>query len=209
MKKYIIKDRDGERTSCLPSTYNSYGEAVKALVDYLHEENKYADAYKDAPYISPFEFKIEEEEIDVNEEIVGFYSACIALGIKPNKEFEVNLIGSDDTISLGAMSEFVREINPKHFDALVALNKLFTIAEAWNKEDDFVPDFSNKNQCKYFPWFMYNNDAKSFVFANTAYTVMMESGTFGPRLYFKSESRAEQFGKQFAHLYNKVFLLNK
>lgn len=30
--------------------------------------------------------------------------------------------------------------------------------------------------------------------------------SFGSRLCFKSSSRAEQFGRQFADLYNKVFL---
>ena len=95
-------------------------------------------------------------------------------------------------------------MNPRHLKALAALNKLFTIAEAWNKADDFVPDFSNQNQYKYYPWFVYDRDAAGFVAAvNTA------AGTnayFGSRLCFKTANRARQFGEMFADLYNEVFL---
>ena len=101
----------------------------------------------------------------------------------------------------------IKEINPKHIEALIALNRLFTIAEAWNKEDGFVPDFSNGNQCKYFPWFIYNNAAAGFVCAYTHYSPVYASAYLGSRLCFKTSERAAQFGKQFADLYNKVFLL--
>ena len=45
---------------------------------------------------------------------------------------------------------------------LIALNKLFTIAAAWNKLDDFVPDFSNEKQIKWIPMFSYCSDACTF-----------------------------------------------
>lgn len=98
------------------------------------------------------------------------------------------------------------DINPKHIEALIALNKLFTIAQAWNKEDGFVPDFSDWEQDKWFPWFVYNKDAAGFVCANTTYAPTFAYATVGSRLCFKSSARAAQFGKQFAELYNKVFL---
>ena len=98
------------------------------------------------------------------------------------------------------------DINPTHIEALIALNKLFTIAQAWNKEDGFVPDFSDCNQEKWFPWFKYDKDAAGFVFAYTYSTPTVASTIVGSRLCFKSSERAAQFGKQFADLYNKVFL---
>ena len=91
---------------------------------------------------------------------------------------------------------------------MIALNELFTIAEAWNKEDGFVPDFSDINQWKYFPWFIYNNDAAGFVFAATTYMATYANAYFGSRLCFKTEERARQFGEQFIDLWNKVLLIN-
>ena len=96
-----------------------------------------------------------------------------------------------------------------HIEALIALNELLTIAQAWNKEDGFVPDFSDCHQDKWFPWFRYDKDAAGFVSANTSNAPTDAFAHFGSRLCFKSSARAAQFGKQFAHLYNKVFLLNQ
>lgn len=98
------------------------------------------------------------------------------------------------------------DINPKHIEALMALNKLFTIAEAWNKSDGFVPDFSDTEQDKWFPWFKYDKDAAGFVYAFSDDALTHASAYFGSRLCFKTRERAAQFGKQFAHLYNKVFI---
>lgn len=102
--------------------------------------------------------------------------------------------------------DFWGSLNPTHFEALDALNKLFTIAQAWNIRDGFVPDFSNRGQKKWFPWFTYEKATKRFVFSSTVYTPTSAFANIGSRLCFKTQGRAEQFGKQFADLYNKVFL---
>lgn len=93
-----------------------------------------------------------------------------------------------------------------HQKALLALEKLIVIAEAWNKQDGFVPDFSNRNQSKYFPGFVYNDKAAGFVYAhaNSMRTYMW--AYFSSWLCFKSEERAEQFGKQFIDLWNDFLL---
>ena len=98
------------------------------------------------------------------------------------------------------------DINLKHIKALIALNKLFTIAEAWNKEDGFVPDFSDWEQDKWFPWFTYDKDAAGFEFAYTNGTPMIANANISSRLCFKTPERAEQFGKQFVDMYNEIFL---
>ena len=113
---------------------------------------------------------------------------------------------SENNLSLKDVGRFLEEINPKHIEALIALNQLFNIAEAWNKEDGFVPDFSDWNQYKWYPWFKYDKDAAGFVYANTNHTPTGANAYIGSRLCFKSKSRAEQFGKQFIELYNKVFI---
>ena len=98
------------------------------------------------------------------------------------------------------------DINLKHIKALIALNKLFTIAEAWNKEDGFVPDFSDWEQDKWFPWFTYDKDAAGFVFVGTNITPTYANASIGSRLCFKTPERAKQFGKQFVDMYNEIFL---
>ena len=207
MKKYIIKNADGSEQSEMQAIHESRKEAGETLMDYICDHNEDLDI-DDDDYLSPFDFVLEEVECkEVNEVITDFESARKALGGKPNTDFYVvkrKLSGK--VAQFEDVARLVTDINPKHLKALIALNKLFTIAEAWNKKDGFVPDFSNRNQWKYFPWFTYNNDAAGFVFANTFHTATYAGADFGSRLCFKSESRAAQFGKQFVDLFNKVFL---
>ena len=199
MKKYIIKNADGSEQTVMQAIHNSRKEAAETLMDYIRGQNDFWDI-DDDDYLSPFDFVLEEVECkDVNETITDFESARKALGLKPNDYTLFEHLPK-------FIARFISDINPKHIDALVALNKLFTIAQAWNKEDGFVPDFSDWNQEKWFPWFKYDEDVAGFVFASTASTPADAYAPFGSRLCFKSSARAAQFGKQFAKLYNKVFL---
>ena len=210
MKKYIIKNADGSEQSEMQAIHESRKEAGETLMDYICDHNEDLDI-DDDDYLSPFDFVLEEVECkEVNEVITDFESARKALGGKPNADFTVSKkILSGNVVQLNDVARLVTDINPMHIEALIALNELFTIAQAWNKEDGFVPDFSDWNQDKWFPWFKYDKDAAGFVFAYT-YNAPTDAGArFGSRLCFKSSARAAQFGKQFAHLYNKVFLLNQ
>ena len=194
MKKYIIKNADGSEQTVMRAICNSRKEAGRVLMRYLsyHNENWDVDSH-----LSPFDFTLEEVECpQVNEVVTDFKRARKALGLKPNTCYNLSEHGP----------KFVSDINPKHIEALIALNELFTIAEAWNKEDGFVPDFSDWVQDKWFPWFVYNKDAAGFECANTTYAPTFAYATIGSRLCFKSSARAAQFGKQFAELYNEVFL---
>lgn len=183
MKKYIIKNADGSAQNVMPAIYDTRKEAMLAILRYAIK------CVKDVDY------RIEEvEEDDAYERIPDFVSAISYLqakgllhkGIRP--------------------CDFAGSLNQNHFEALDALNKLFTIAQAWNLMDGFVPDFSDWGQGKWFPWFKYDKDAAGFVFAYTARTPSSAGANFGSRLCFKSSERAAQFGKKFADLYNKVFL---
>ena len=106
------------------------------------------------------------------------------------------------------VEKLVRELNPRHVDALIALNELFTIAEAWNKADGFVPDFSDNDQRKYFPWFVYDKDVAQFS-ADGSVWFAHESALLGARLCFKTIERAGQFGQRFAGLFNKFLMLDR
>ena len=192
MKKYVVKYANGEKTF---GEYNSRKEASDELMNYIHDFNNNFDG----EYISPFDFVLEEVECkEVNEVISDFENARKALDVESNSDFV--------SANIADVARLVNEINPKHIEALIALNELFTIAEAWNKEDGFVPDYSDWYQDKWFPWFKYDKGVAGFVRAATHNTNACASASFGSRLCFKTRERATQFGKQFAELYNKVFL---
>ena len=197
MKKYIVKN----------TLFGKFGNSAEAIQEFKKYINKfYGDAY--IPY---FDFEIEEVECDeVNEVITDFETARILLfGNDTFDHYQVSTrYGIVSLISSDKIARFANEINHKHFVALVALNRLLTIAEAWNKADGFVPDFSDWHQEKWFPWFKYDKDAAGFVCAHADSARMYASAFLGSRLCFKSSARAAQFGKQFEELFNKV-LINK
>lgn len=200
MKKYVIKYADGRDCREINS-YKSRNEASDALMKYLYSHNEYLSV-NDYNYLSPFDFILEEVECgDINEVITDFESAREMLGLKA-----LGFLNKFDDVT-----KLIGDINPKHIEALIALNKLFTIAEAWNKEDGFVSDFSDWEQDKWFPRFKYDEDAAGFVCADvqymsTHYTLTNVAAYINSRLCFNTSERAEQFGRQFADLYNKIFL---
>lgn len=210
MKKYIIKYADGSEQDCMVATHKTPKEAGEELMEYINNHNEDLDV-DDDDYLTPFDFLLEEVEVtEVNEIITDFETARERLGGKPNMDFTVaQKVVSRNAVRLEDVTRLVQSLNPSHIEALIALNELFTIAQAWNKEDGFVPDFSDWNQNKWFPWFKYDKDAAGFVFANSYNSPTYASAAVGSRLCFKSSARATQFGNQFAHLYNKVFLLNQ
>lgn len=201
MKKFIVKYKDSGE---IFGEYNSRKEASDILMEYIYGLNN--DLVGD--YISPFDFVLEEFECkEVNEVITDFESAKKYLSGKINDDFIVDKKRfSESVVKIEKAEKLIKELNPKHIEALVALNRLFTIAEAWNKADGFVPDFSDWHQEKYFPLFKYDKDAAEFVCAYTNHTPAYASTYIGSRLCFKSSARAAQFGEQFSDLYNKVFL---
>lgn len=198
MKKFIVKHT-------LVSKFENSEEAIKKF-------KKHIKTFDDGYVLSPSSFELEEVECDeVNEVITDFGTArkllfgnnlydCYSVS---KKLYSLDLISSEN------LERFINEINHKHFVALVALNRLFTIAEAWNKEDGFIPDFSDCSQDKFFPWFKYDKDTAGFVCSDTYNAPTAAGVSIGSRLCFKTRERADQFGKQFSYLYNKVFLLNK
>lgn len=196
MKKYIIKNADGSEQTVMRVIHNSRKEAGRELMRYLSYHNESWDVDN---HLSPFDFILEEVECtEVNEVITDFESARKALGLKPNDYTLFEHLPK-------FIARFISDINPKHIDALVALNRLFTIAEAWNKEDEFVPNYSDWKQDKWFPWFEYHENVAKFVCIRAGNAPTFAYASVGSRLCFKTPERAEQFGKQFEDLYNKVF----
>lgn len=128
----------------MPAVHDTYNGAARTLLHYLTEA---VDAIDDDSTEILSNYTIEE----VDERITSFEKARQVLKLKPNVDFRVvRNLKSDVVVLHDKFSRLVEDINPKHLDALIALNQLFTIAEAWNKEDGFVPDFSDCNQDKWF-----------------------------------------------------------
>ena len=205
MKKYKLTNTANAKNIGIFATRQ---DAADAMEQYIASENECYDP-TDEEWLTPFDFDLEEVEVkeEINEIVVDYNTAREYLGGKPNKQFTVSKRVAANTVpGLVEVTRLVDALNPNHVEALIALNELFTIAEAWNKADEFVPDFSNGNQDKWFPWFYYNKDAAGFVYAYTYHSPSYTFADFGSRLCFKSANRARQFGKQFIDLWNKVLL---
>ena len=177
----------------MPAAHDTRKEAMLTILRYATKSVE--DEKDDCRVGLPGDYMVEEvEENDAYECIPDFVSAIAFLQAR-------NLLHNEIR-----PCDFWGSLNPTHFVALNALNKLFTIAQAWNIMDGFVPDFSDYSQHKWFPCFKYYEDAAGFVFEGTSYTPALAYEPVAPRLCFKSPKRAAQFGKQFIDLYNKVFL---
>lgn len=188
MKKYIIKQAKGGK---VPAYFKNkeFKTTQEASDEIIYIARKY--------YLNIFDFTLEEIEAaeHIDNGIINFDAACAYLHLGAS---EISPVVAKQITNL------VEVINLEHVEALSALNKLFTIAEAWNKQDDFVPDFGNENQEKYVPLFYYDSETRLFSYVDVR--VETTFSYVGSRLCFKSKERASQFGKRFAGLYNSVFL---
>lgn len=204
MKKYLVTNK---KTQEICGKFDSKSEAADEMLGFIEEHNEDVDS-DDEEYLTPFDFTLEEiESKEINEVVTTYEEAREYLGGKPNADFTVaEKILSGNHVKLDDVANLVSEVNPKHIKALIAYNRLCTIAQAWNKADGFEPDFSNTSQYKYFPWFEYSRDAAGFVFAYTYDSATNAYANFGSRLCFKTRERAMQFGKQFIDLWNDVLL---
>lgn len=207
MKKFVLIQNGKEEPV---GKYATKAEAADVMEQIIDDNNDDLDS-DDENYLTAFDFRLEEVEVEeINEIVLSFDDARAYLNGKPNNDFTVSKkVLSGNCVQLADVARLVQDVNPNHIKALVALNELFTIAEAWNKADNFVPDFSDASQSKYFPWFVYDKGAAGFVFSSASYTPSSTYAYFGSRLCFKTRNRAIQFGKQFVGLCNQVFLLNK
>lgn len=205
MKKFQLKNVTDDE---IVGTYDTKVDAIEAMNEMIDETNETNNETEEEG-LSPFDFKLEVVEVDDASAINSFEDARKYLNGFPNADFVISKkVMSGNCLKLEDVAAFVQDINPHHLKALVALNKLFTIAEAWNKADGFVPDFADRGQWKYFPWFKYDDKTAGFVCAYTDYAASYASAYIGSRLCFISESRAKEFGEKYVDLYNDVFLLN-
>mgnify|MGYP003499661491 FL=1 len=202
MKKYKLVCKDSDKIK-FENIFDAKVDAIEAMNE---EIDTYNDKYNltEEEGLSPFDFTMDvvdvEEKKEDNDIEKDFEDAREKLD-------SFNVTSDEAAKHFDSLAQLIRNANPRHIKALIALNKLFTIAEKWNKEDGFVPDFSNKGQWKYYPWFKYEVESAGFVCSSNV-TASAASARLGSRLCFNSASRAEEFGKKYVDLYNEVFLLN-
>lgn len=203
MKKYKVVCKDSDKIK-FENPFDAKVDAIEAMNEEIDRYNE-LHGLTEEEGLSPFDFTMDVVEVEEKKEDNGIEKDFE----DAREELDSFKVTSDEAAKhFDSLAQLIRNANPRHIKALIALNKLFTIAEKWNKEDGFVPDFSNKGQWKYFPWFKYEGEAAGFVYAPANNSASSADATFGSRLCFKSESRAEEFGKKYADLYNEVFLLN-
>lgn len=125
------------------------------------------------------------EPKDITKRVKSYADACAVLGIEPvNEEVLVKLGFTKDEI---------------------AYRKLKTIAQALN--EGWLPDWTDSNEYKYWPWFEFESNSAGFACAGTYYAVAMTDTSFGSRLCFKTRELATFAGKQFEDIYNDYLLI--
>lgn len=127
-----------------------------------------------------------------SQDIKSFEDACKARNIDPTVLPDVSLLSKE------------------HGEYLVNMYKLAIIVEAIN--GDWVADFGDHDQRKYFPWFYVEEghvpgSASGFSYLGYAYAYARTR--VGSRLCFSSSDSARHAGEQFRELYEKVHLITK
>ncbi len=180
MGKYVLRKEDE-----VLSEHNSMNAAVRAMHDFIYSHNYSVGHGEWVIYLTPKDFTIKKEKkLDVHERIDSYEKALGYLQ-RTSNESRVTCIVLDGD-----------------YESVNALNKLTTIAKAWNKEDGFEPDWGDKYQNKYFPMFLFHKYTFGYSVQRACYVNDNNTG-LNNNLYFKTPERAEQFGKQFIYLWNK------
>ena len=187
MEKFVIKNADGSPQNVMQAIHNSHRSAREAILKYMKDNIALMGDKIECNFI------IKCEPFDTNEYIADFEKAYSLLGPRDFCCIEHSGSRTDDLINLN------------YLHALLALNKLLTITDAWNKADGFEPDFTDNTQLKWFPCFEYAADESRFLCycGNCAYAKV--GNICSPHICFKTKERAMQFGKQFVGLFNEVF----
>lgn len=96
--------------------------------------------------------------------------------------------------------EFDVQIHPNLSDHIVARLKLILIASVLR--GDWKPDFENRSQQKWYPWFEYSAGS-GFAFSLSYYRYDGTITNVGSRLCFPTKELSDYFGKQFIELHRE------
>ena len=118
-------------------------------------------------------------------DIKTFEDACKAINVEPTIIPDFSLFPESDQ------------------EAMIAHAKLIIIAQAIN--GDWVPDWTNGEWDKYYPWFKMGSPSGGG-FSYDDYAYWNASSHVGSRHCFESSEKARYVGKQFKDLYKAYFV---
>ena len=148
------------------------------------------------PDVSVFDFDIEYIEFPLT-----VREAKEVLGINEKTCF---LLSGDGgvTVSRTKLQALCNEADSSSLNALLAFNKLMTLAKAWNKIDDFKPSYENMDEV-FIPCFeVIGEDFKLKFVSQVSKTAIK----YPAEMCFKTGESAKQFGEMFADDYKKLLL---
>lgn len=102
---------------------------------------------------------------------------------------------------------------PANFSkGMLALLTLQVIIHAINNDDpkkpEWVPDYNNTDQQKWFPWYRGGDQSGAGFSFDAAHCEWTNTGTHGgARLALKDEARAEHMNKYFQKYYKELYLV--
>lgn len=148
------------------------------------------------PDVSVFDFGIEYIEIPMTvreaKEVLG------------TNEKTCLLLSGDGgvTISRTKLQALCNEADASSLNALLAFNKLMTLAKAWNKLDNFKPSYESGVEM-FFPYFEVVEGDFKFAYVSQANKSRIE---YPAEMCFKTAESAAMFGEWFADDYKKLLL---
>ena len=118
-----------------------------------------------------------------------------------------------DQIDLSKLPD-LSSLPSKFSRGMLALLKLQVVTEAVNnddpKEPEFKADFNDRNQEKWFPWYVggaADGSGSGFRFLVTLYGWSNSYASGGARLALKDEERADHMNEYFSELYKDLWLI--
>lgn len=131
--------------------------------------------------------EIKKLDLKITDRVKSFPDACEITGITDELKLFLNINSVD-----------------KNMRSTQAYVKLQIITKALN--EDWLPDFSNPNEYKYYSWFKFDRSS-GFRFDGSAYGVDNSTSDVGSRLclYFRTKEISDYFGKQFLALHKKAY----
>lgn len=146
--------------------------------------------------VSVFDFKIEDVEFPTT-----IREAKEVLGTNEKSCFLVSGDGGI-TVSRTKLQVLCNEADANSLNALLAFNKLMTLAKAWNKLDNFEPSYESREEL-FIPCFKTcGGDFRPMCVSK----VIKSAIKYPAEMCFRTAERAAYFGELFADEYKKILL---
>lgn len=150
----------------------------------------------ESPDVSVFDFGIENIEFPLT-----VREAKEVLGTNEKTCF---LLSGDGGVSVSRtkLQALCNEADVSNLNALLAFNKLMTLAKAWNKIDNFEPSYESKKDM-FIPCFeAFGGDFKLMCVSQALKSMIK----YPAEMCFKTSESAARFGEMFADDYKKLLL---